>query len=136
MNNLPKNMFLLAALMAIYGIGTIFLPHVEPTFFNKSTSRFMQNGYSSGKYNSGSYGGGTTSFTTVDYGYRVDGQQYYGSSITFSEGGTLSKVYYLPLMPSYSIIERGFQLVLAVLLALLGLGFKAIRGWVTNPLNR
>jgi predicted transporter len=129
MNSLSKILFSLAAIVAIYGISTLFMIGVKPTFSNQSTASFSQNGYSSGKYNNGAYGGGTTSFTTVNYGYKVDGRKYYGSSISLGGSRPLSKVYYFSFMPSYSVIERGVQFVLAVLLVLLGAGFHEMRNW-------
>ncbi|WNO11171.1 hypothetical protein [Teredinibacter sp. KSP-S5-2] len=129
-------------LLMIFAVLIAFIS-ISTLCWTKADGRVERSG--EGRYNGGAFNlapngnlgrfSGSFSWVKAEYTYSVHGEEYRGNLVCFCfpigmkvpEFYSVVNVYYLPSIPSVSVLHRGPHLVGPLFLLFIGLGFRALR---------
>lgn len=120
----------------ILGLVSVFYVEVKPVYVNIKEITLYQNGYTDPVGRLGSYAknnGGNTKFVLFSYKYMVGKSSYSGAWMkigSLSTIGRMRTVYYNPVLPMFSVLEKGVSLFWVIFLGMLGYGLLEVRNWL------
>ena len=136
-----KSILYFAALIFAGGFITLFWEEVPGEIIKHRILSTTHTGNSGMTAKGVATRGGATMLTSIKYRYSVNGVNYSGYSIRFSGGDALLqksstyfrpvavKVYHSSTFHFLSVIDRGIQIFIVILLSVLGFGLIEIHKW-------
>jgi len=120
----------LASYLLISGVISLFYNETPAFSVKKSKYSFYQIGYTTSSFGGYSpYKGGITKVYVYKYKYKAEENIYSGLSIKFGYNESI-KVYYNPILPFISTLNKGIPILGIIFLCILGFGFIELYKWL------